>query len=62
MNQEENKCDFCGQVKPVGRVYVYAGNKEKILEKDRNANYFTFVFYCLDCGEPYLPELTSNHQ
>lgn len=59
-NQEQNQCSICHEVKIVGRLYLYALNKDKILEKYKNANYFVIIWYCQDCGEPYLPELMEQ--
>lgn len=58
--QEQHQCSICHEVKVVGRLYLYALNKNKILEKDKNANYFTILWYCQDCGEPYIPEIKEK--
>lgn len=48
MNQEINKCDFCGEIKPVLRQYLHAKNKEHI---DTNKHTpFKITFYCEQCG------------
>jgi len=41
---EQNKCDFCGEIKIVSRQYLHAKNKPK------TGNGFTITMYCSDCG------------
>jgi len=41
---EVNKCSFCGQSKPVTRLYVHAKNTQK------TGNGFAIIYYCKDCG------------
>lgn len=48
MYEEQNKCSFCGEVKPVSRQYLHAKNKEHIDENKQTP--FTITFYCVDCG------------
>lgn len=48
MSQEVNKCDFCGEVKPVLRHYLYVKNKH--FDDNKGGCYSTFVSYCQDCG------------
>lgn len=48
MNQEQGKCDFCGETKIILRQYLHAKNTSHI---DTNKHTpFTITNYCRDCG------------
>lgn len=46
--QEQGKCDFCGEVKPVFRQYLHAKNPRPAEETGTDP--FTMTKYCNDCG------------
>ncbi len=61
--QEVGRCDFCHQVKSIGRVYFYPSQYKKIQVKTEQdvaevnklhnqGDYFLFISYCAECGEP----------
>lgn len=47
-DQESNKCEFCGQTKPVQRYYLSVKNKH--FDDNKSGYYSTFIYYCQDCG------------
>lgn len=51
MDQELNKCAFCGLSKPVLRKYLNAKNPPE------TGNGFAFICYCEECG---LDEIKYN--
>ena len=58
MDQELSTCVFCRKEKPVNRLYQYPSKHLKpddIIEQYNiynNGDYFTYLSYCSDCGEP----------
>lgn len=46
--QEQGKCDFCGETKPVSRQYLHAKNPKRF--EETGADPFTMTRYCRDCG------------
>jgi len=48
MEQEINKCDFCGELKPVSRKYFHVKNKH--FDDNKKGSYSKFISYCSDCG------------
>lgn len=59
MDIEMNICQFCRQKKQVQRLYLYPSNyikpdiKKEALKLYNEGDYFTFIYYCNDCGKPY---------
>lgn len=55
---EVDVCDFCKQVKPVGRTYLYPSkyvkpeNALNSVVLYNEGNYFIIVKTCNDCGTP----------
>lgn len=47
-DQESNKCEFCGETKPVQRYYLRVKNKH--FDDNKGGCYSTFIYYCQDCG------------
>lgn len=58
MNQEKNKCDFCGEIKPVFRLYARIKNKH--FDDNKQGKYSKFFSYCNDCGIEPPDVLSSN--
>lgn len=54
---EVNKCDFCGEVKQVGRVYIHAKNTSHIDTNEKAP--FVLVSYCYDCGCEQVEQLAA---
>lgn len=48
MNNEQNKCTFCGEIKPVSRFYIRVGNRH--FDDNKKGKYSDFFYYCVDCG------------
>ena len=58
MGIEQDKCDFCKEVKPVQRTYLRPSKYIKPTEEEKSnklyneGNYFIIVKTCTDCGTP----------
>lgn len=56
--QEISKCDFCQEVKPVERTYLFPSKYVKSDDSVGNqhlynqGDYFIIVYTCNDCGVP----------
>ncbi len=64
---EQGKCEFCQEIKPIQRTYLYpskyernpndiSGNKKKHNE----GAYFIIISTCNDCGVPKLTKQTNR--
>jgi hypothetical protein len=57
---EQDKCDFCKEIKPVERTYLrpskYVKSKEYEEYKDlyNEGSYFIIIRTCYDCGIPKI--------
>jgi hypothetical protein len=57
---EQDKCDFCKEIKPVERTYLrpskYVKSKEYEEYKDlyNEGSYFIIIKTCYDCGIPKI--------
>jgi len=56
--QEQDKCDFCKEVKPVERTYLRPSKYVKSFDLTVNnhlynqGDYFIIIKTCADCGTP----------
>lgn len=57
---EQDKCDFCHEIKPVERtylrpsVYVKTGGIVKNQYLYNEGNYFIIIKTCIECGVPKI--------
>lgn len=57
---EQGECNFCHDIKPVNRTYLYPSKyvkPEKFEDRDELYNqgdYFIIIRTCNDCGEPKI--------
>jgi hypothetical protein len=55
-------CDFCKEMKPVERTYVYPSkytkptNPEEYLKLYNEGNFFIYISTCAKCGPPKTKE------
>jgi len=62
---EIDKCDFCKEIKPIERTYLYPSKYKKPQGEDKyklynEGNYFIIVRTCSDCGTPYTNVITTT--
>jgi hypothetical protein len=48
MNAEQNRCNFCGELKQVDRQYFKVKNAH--FDDNKKGRYSDFIYYCSDCG------------
>ena len=60
---EQNKCNFCNEIKSVERTYLRPSkysksiNSEEYLKLHNEGDYFIIIYTCKDCGVPKTEEM-----
>lgn len=58
MENELNRCVFCGELKEVSRFYIHVKNKH--FDDNKRGKYSTYIYYCNDCGVEPLERISEE--